>query len=143
MDNTIAFGVATIDHEDLRYPLSTYPKKAIVKRTGHVLAYTFVPNKEGGGRRFGSSRLAGSFGSGFVANTWYPAQHSDTSNALYLSSMNLVSDLAVNMLRDPMRPRCGIWLQQKDARHKKGKIDLRGLVTAVEKTTTATAVTCA
>lgn len=104
VDNTIAFGVATIDHEDLRYPLSTYPKKAILKRTGHVLAYTFVPSKEGGGRRFGWSRLAGSFGSGFVANTWYPAQHSDTSNALYLSSMNLVSDLAVNMLREFIRP---------------------------------------
>ena len=104
MDNTIAFGVATIDHEDLRYPLSTYPKKAILKRTGHVLAYTFVPNKDGGGRRFGWSRLAGSFGSGFIANTWYPAQHSDTSNALYLGGMNLVSDLTVNMLKEFIRP---------------------------------------
>lgn len=53
LENTISFGVSTFDHEDLRYPLSTYSKSAILKRAGHAFAYTFVPKKEGGGRRFG------------------------------------------------------------------------------------------
>lgn len=104
VDSTIGFGVAMIDHEDLRYPLSTYPKNAIMHRTGHVISYTFVPRKEGGGRRFGWSRLIGAYGAGFTANTWYPAQHSDTRNALYLGSMNLVGDVAVNLLKEFIRP---------------------------------------
>ena len=104
VDSTIGFGVAMIDHEDLRYPLSTYPKSEIMHRTGHVISYTFVPRKEGGGRRFGWSRLIGAYGSGFVANTWYPSRHSDVSNALYLGSMNLVGDVAVNLLKEFIRP---------------------------------------
>jgi hypothetical protein len=104
LENTISFGVSTFDHEDLRYPLSTYPKSAIVKRAGHAVAYTFVPKKEGGGRRFGWSRLIGAYGSGFIANTWYPARHSDTSNALYLGSANLVGDLGINLLKEFIRP---------------------------------------
>jgi hypothetical protein len=104
VDSTIGFGIAMIDHEDLRYPLSTYPKNAIMRRTGHVLSYTFVPRKEGGGRRFGWSRLIGAYGAGFTANTWYPAQHSDTRNALYLGSMNLLGDVTVNLLKEFIRP---------------------------------------
>jgi hypothetical protein len=104
VDSTIGFGVAMIDHEDLRYPLSTYSKSEIMHRTGHVISYTFVPRKEGGGRRFGWSRIIGAYGSGFVANTWYPSRHSDTRNALYLGSMNLVGDVAVNLLKEFIRP---------------------------------------
>ena len=104
VDSTIGFGVAMIDHEDLRYPLSTYPKNEIMHRTGHAISYTFVPRKEGGGRRFGWSRLIGAYGAGFTANTWYPAQHSDTRNALYIGSMNLVGDVAVNLLKEFIRP---------------------------------------
>ena len=104
IEDTISFGVATFDHEDLRYPLSTYPKNAILKRTGHTIAYTFVPKKEGGGRRFGWSRLIGAYGSGFIANTWYPAQHSDVHNAVILGSMTLAGDLAINLLKEFIRP---------------------------------------
>jgi hypothetical protein len=104
IENTISLGVSAWDHEDLRYPLSTYPKSAILKRTGHAIAYTFVPLKEGGGRRFGWSRLIGASGAGFVANTWYPSKHSDTTNALYLSGVNLVGDLGVNLMKEFIRP---------------------------------------
>jgi len=47
LENTISFGVSAFYHEDLRYPLSTYPKSAILKRAGHAFAYTLVPKKEG------------------------------------------------------------------------------------------------
>lgn len=104
IDNTISLGVSAWDHEDLRYPLSKYPKSAILKRTGHAIAYTFVPLKEGGGRRFGWSRLIGASGAGFVANTWYPSNHSDMSNALYLGGANLVEDVGLNLLKEFIRP---------------------------------------
>ena len=104
VENTISLGVTYVDHEDLRYPLSTYPRGAILKRAGHAIAYTFVPKKEGGGRRFGWSRLVGAYGAGFVANTWYPSHHSDTRNAFYLGSMNLAGDLGVNLLKEFIRP---------------------------------------
>lgn len=104
IEDTISFGVATFDHEDLRYPLSTYPKSAILKRTGHAIAYTFVPKKEAGGRSFGWSRFIGAYGSGFIANTWYPAQHSDVQNAVFLGSMNLAGDLGINLLKEFIRP---------------------------------------
>jgi hypothetical protein len=104
IENTISLGFSSLDHEDLRYPLSTYPKTAILKRAGHAVSYTFVPKKEGGGRRFGWSRLIGDYGAGFAANTWYPAKHSDTRNALYLGSVNLAGDLGVNLLKEFIRP---------------------------------------
>lgn len=104
LEDTISFGVATLDHEDLRYPLSSYSKSAIFKRAGHTLSYTFIPKKEGGGRSFGWSRLVGAYGSGFIANTWYPAQHSDLHNAVVLGSMNLAGDLAINLLKEFIRP---------------------------------------
>ena len=104
IENTISLGFSSLDHEDLRYPLSTYPKTAILKRAGHAVSYTFVPKKEGGGRRFGWSRLIGGYGAGFVANMWYPAKHSDTRNALYLGSVNLAGDLGVNLLKEFIRP---------------------------------------
>jgi hypothetical protein len=104
VENTISLGFTYIDHEDLRYPLSSYPKSAILKRAGHAFAYTFVPRKEGGGRRFGWSRLIGAYGAGFVANTWYPSRRSDTANALYLGSINLAGDLGVNLLKEFIRP---------------------------------------
>jgi len=104
IEDTISFSIAIFDHEDLRYPLSTYPKGAVLKRTGHTLAYTFIPKKEGGGRRFGWSRFVGAYGSGFIANTWYPAQHSNVHNALVLGSMNLAGDLGINLLKEFIRP---------------------------------------
>ena len=119
IDNTIALGIASIDHEDLRYPRSNYPKSAILKRTAHAFSYTLVPKKEGGGRRFGFSRLIGAYGSGFIANTWYPSRHSDTSNALYLGSVNLGGDLAVNLLKEFIRPHFVFGSAHKDASDKK------------------------
>ncbi len=104
IENTISLGFSSLDHEDLRYPLSTYPKPAILKRAGHAFSYTLVPKKEGGGRRFGWSRLIGDYGSGFIANTWYPSRRSDTRNALYLGTANLAGDLGVNLLKEFIRP---------------------------------------
>jgi hypothetical protein len=48
--------------------------------------------------------LIGAYGSGFIANTWYPARHSDTPNALYLGSTNLAGDLGINLLKEFIRP---------------------------------------
>lgn len=119
LENTISLGFSSFDHEDLRYPLSAYPKNAILKRAGHAISYTFVPKKEGGGRRFGWSRLVGAYGSGFIANTWYPSGHSDTRNALYLGSVNLAADLGMNLLKEFVRPHIVFGNTHKDRAVKK------------------------
>lgn len=126
LENTISFGVSAFDHEDLRYPLSTYPKSAILKRTGHAFAYTLVPKKEGRGRRFGWSRLIGAYGSGFIANTWYPARHSDTPNALYLGSANLAGDLGINLLKEFIRPHVEFGNTKKASNAKKNEENKTG-----------------
>jgi hypothetical protein len=120
IESTISLGVSAWDHEDLRYPLSTYPKTAILKRAGHAISYTFVPLKEGGGgRRFGWSRLIGASGAGFAANTWYPSKRSDMTNALYLGSVNLAGDLGVNLLKEFIRPHVVFGNMQKASTVKK------------------------
>lgn len=104
VDNTISFGVAALDREDLRYTPSTYPKKAIFRRTGYVIAHTFVSRRDGGGHTFAWSRVAGAYGGGFIANEWYPERRSNLHNALHLGTFNLAGDLGSNLLREFIRP---------------------------------------
>jgi hypothetical protein len=73
LDNSISFGIASLDREDPRYVRSTYPKKAIFRRAGYAITHTFVSHRAGGGQHtLAWSRLAGAFGAGFVVNEWYP-----------------------------------------------------------------------
>lgn len=121
--NTLSFGFSFVDHEDLRYPLSTYPTSAILKRTWHVLSFTVVPRKDGGGRRFGLARLIGDYSAGFVANTWYPAGRSTTKNALYLGSVNLAGDLGVNLFKEFIRPHVVFGNTKKASATRKKRVD--------------------
>lgn len=104
VDHTISFGVAALDREDLQYAPSTYPKKAIFRRTGYVIAHTFVSRRDRGGDTFAWSRVAGAYGAGFIANEWYPERRSNLHNALYLGTFNLAGDLGSNLLREFIRP---------------------------------------
>ncbi len=113
LGNTISFGVAALDGEDLRYVRSAYPKKAIFKRTAYAIAHTFISPLDGGGHTFAWSRVAGDYGAGFLANEWYPAAHSTLHNAAYLGTFNFAADLGSNILREFIRPHW-VWGPQKD-----------------------------
>lgn len=107
LDNTISFGVAALSHEDLRYVRSTYPKKAIFRRAGYAIAHTFVSHvstAQGEEHTFAWSRVAGAYGSGFIANEWYPHRRSTLHNAVHLGTFNLATDLGLNILREFIRP---------------------------------------
>jgi hypothetical protein len=104
LDNSISFGIASLDREDPRYVRSTYPKKAIFRRAGYAITHTFVSHREGGQHTLAWSRLAGAYGAGFVVNEWYPQRRSTVHNAVYLGTFNLASDLGFNILREFIRP---------------------------------------
>ncbi len=104
IDNTISFGVAALDREDLHYVPSSYPKKAIFKRAGYAIAHTFVSRRDVGGDTFAWSRVAGAYGSGFIANEWFPERRSNLHNAVYLGTFNLAGDFGSNLLREFIRP---------------------------------------
>jgi hypothetical protein len=98
--NTIQFGVAAADHEDPRYDPADCPKGALLRRVRHVFVRTVISKKDNGGQMFAISQFAGAYGSGFIANTWYPAGHSNVTNALRLGTFTLVTDLGANFLRE-------------------------------------------
>jgi hypothetical protein len=102
--NTISFGIAALDREDPRYVRSTYPKKAIFRRAGYAFAHTFVSPLQNGGQTFAWSRVAGDYGAGFIANTWYPERHSSLHNAVYLGTFNLATDVGYSLLKEFIRP---------------------------------------
>jgi|SRR5579859_240874 len=112
--NTISFGISALDREDLLYVRSNYPKKAILKRAGYAIKHTFISRREGGGRTFAWSRLAGAYGAGFVANTWYPSGHSTVHNAVNLGSFNLATGVGFNLLREFIRPQFVFGPSKKD-----------------------------
>jgi len=120
LDNTISFGVAALFHEDPRYVRSTYPKKAIFRRAGYAIAHTFVSHVSsiyGEEHAFAWSRVAGAYGSGFIANEWYPERRSTLHNAVYLGTFNLAADLGSNILREFIRPHW-VWGPGKDTKEK-------------------------
>ncbi len=104
VENTISFGVAALDREDLHYVPSTYAKKRIFRRAGYAIAHTFISRRDVGGHTLAWSRLAGAYGSGFVANEWFPERRSNLHNALYLGTFNLAGDFGSNLLREFIRP---------------------------------------
>lgn len=120
LDNTISFGVAAFTHEDPRYIRSTYPKKAVFRRTGYALAHTFISHlssSDGKGHTLAWSRVAGAYGAGFIANEWYPERHSTLHNAVYLGTFNLAADLGSNVLREFIRPHW-VWGPDKTKKEK-------------------------
>ena len=104
VDNTISFGVAALDHEDLRYVRSNYPKKAFFRRAGYAVTHTFVSRLDNGGHTLAWSRLAGAYGAGFVANTWYPERHSNLHNAVSLGTFNFATGVGYNLFKEFIHP---------------------------------------
>ncbi len=107
--DTIRFGVAALDHEDPRYVPCDCPRRAIFRRVGHVFLRSVVSPRDGGGSTFAFSRMAGAYGAGFVANTWYPAGHSNLRNAAYLGTFTVVTGTGANLLREFIRPHIKRW----------------------------------
>jgi hypothetical protein len=95
---TIAFGVASVDHEDTRYHRSN--ETGVWRRTRHAVIATFVSPTTGGGNIPAFSRFAGAYGAGFVANAWEPPSERGTSDALKRGSTSLLSSVVWHVFEE-------------------------------------------
>jgi hypothetical protein len=96
--NSIRFFAATTLHEDPRYFASDH--RSFPRRIGHAIASVFVTRTDSGGRRFNVSELAGTVGSEFIGNQWYPPRVGTTNDALRGSAITLGLDAARNLAKE-------------------------------------------
>jgi len=94
--NTIAFGVAAIDHEDPRFMPSH--ESSILKRATHTVAGTFVTHTDRGNRIPAYSRFIGAYSASFIANTWYPESKATVGGGFQRGTTALLSTVAWRLL---------------------------------------------
>lgn len=75
-------------------------EKRFWSRVRHATLSTFLTTKVNGSRNLAYSRLAGTIGSFFVANTWYAKGANGKSDALRRSGTSLGVDVGVNILME-------------------------------------------
>src|SRR5271165_504212 len=95
---TIRFGVAAADSEDLRY--HTSEESGLWHRTRHVMVETFTSKTAGGTRIPAYSRFVGTYGAAFISNLWYPESRSTAGWALRRGSTGLGSSLGFNLFQE-------------------------------------------
>lgn len=96
--NTIAFGLSSLDGEDIRYHPSG--KHGFWKRSFASAYETFFPNTTRGGRTFAFSRVGAALSAGLISNTWYPDRLSNTEDGLLRGVITLGGDLGNNAFHE-------------------------------------------
>lgn len=98
ISETIRFGVAAVDGEDPRY----YPSKdkGVWKRSLHAVGETFFSHTLDGGRMPAYSRILGTYGAAFIANSWYPNSRATTGYALRRGSTSLASSVGFHLFQE-------------------------------------------
>lgn len=97
--NTIAYGVAGLRHEDLKYHRSG--KHGFGPRLKTALVSTVVTRKTTTGKRtVASGRLAGNMGSGIVSRAWQPARLRTLSSGAATGGMMLGADATSNVVQE-------------------------------------------
>jgi hypothetical protein len=96
--NFIALGFDLTLHTDPRY--RRMPDGRFMPRMRNAISQTFIANKDSGGKVVNFSEIGGSFGAAFVANTWEPAGHNSTGNALTRGAVGLAYHTLKNFARE-------------------------------------------
>jgi hypothetical protein len=96
--NLIALGFDVALHTDPRY--RRMPEGRFMPRMRNAIRQTFVANKDSGGTMINVSEIGGSFGAAFLANTWEPAGHNSTGNALTRGAVGLAYHALRNVGRE-------------------------------------------
>jgi hypothetical protein len=97
--NTIAYGVAGLRHEDLKYHRSG--KHGFGPRLKTALASTVVTRKTTTGKRtVASGRLAGNVGSGMISRAWQPARLRTVSSGATTAGMMVGADATSNVVQE-------------------------------------------
>jgi hypothetical protein len=85
-------------HLDSRY--RRMPKGTVKARIWNAISQEFLAYKDSGGRTINVSTLAGSYGAGFIANTWEPADHSKASDAFVRGTLSIATHTGGNVARE-------------------------------------------
>jgi hypothetical protein len=85
-------------HLDPRY--RRMPGAAFGARLRNAVGQTFIANKDSGGKMINVSEIAGNFGAGFIANSWYPAGYNSAGDALTRGAFGLAYHTVKNVARE-------------------------------------------
>jgi len=96
--NTVALGFDLVFHLDPRY--RRMPQRGFGSRLWNAVSQTFIANTDSGGRMINVSEIAGNFGAGFVSNSWQPAGHDSTNDALTRAAVGLAFHTVKNAARE-------------------------------------------
>jgi hypothetical protein len=96
--NTIALGFDLALHLDPRY--RRLGEGGFKPRMWNAVRQTFIADKDSGGTMINVSELAGSFGAGFIANTWEPAGHNGVGDGLTRGTIGLAYHTLKNVVRE-------------------------------------------
>lgn len=96
--NGVALGFDLAFHLDPRY--RRMPEATFGARLWNAVGQTFIANKDSGGKMINVSEIAGNFGAGFIANSWYPAGYNSTGDALTRGATGLAFHTLKNVARE-------------------------------------------
>jgi hypothetical protein len=85
-------------HLDPRY--RRMPNAKIQARIWNAISQEFLAYRDSGARMINVSTLAGSYGAGFIANTWEPPDHSKASDALIRGTLSIATHTGGNVARE-------------------------------------------
>ncbi|HVY91681.1 MAG TPA: hypothetical protein VHA14_02990 [Bryobacteraceae bacterium] len=85
-------------HLDPRY--RRMPTGTVKARIWNAISQEFLAYRDSGGRMINVSTLAGSYGSGFIANEWEPYDHSKVSDAILRGSLSVAAHVGGNVARE-------------------------------------------
>jgi hypothetical protein len=96
--NAVAATSDMLFHLDPRY--RRMPNAGVKARIWNAISQEFLAYKDSGGRTINVSTLAGSYGAGFIANTWEPPDHSKASDAIVRGTLSIASHTGGNVARE-------------------------------------------
>ena len=96
--NAIGAASDLVLHLDPRY--RRMPHASMKARIWNAISQEFLAYKDSGGRMINVSTLAGSYGAGFIANTWEPAAHGKASDAWVRGTLSIATHTGGNVARE-------------------------------------------
>ncbi|MCU1274041.1 MAG: hypothetical protein JWO48_1472 [Bryobacterales bacterium] len=95
INNTLAFGLDTVLHQDPRYFRSD--ETGFLRRVGHAIRGTILTRTDSGGETFSTWRFGSDYGAAFLSNQWYPDRLNTVQRGFIRGSAKLGFDMAYNV----------------------------------------------
>jgi hypothetical protein len=76
------------------------PEAKVQARIWNAISQEFLAYRDSGGRMINVSTLGGSYGAGFIANSWEPPAHSKVSDALIRGTLSIATHTGGNVARE-------------------------------------------